>query len=312
MTAMVPLLVVLYEWPALYRYYAVNAAEIPDFNFVINWIGGFALFAFLTTLTREIIKDIEDFEGDSAYGRNTLPVVIGVMKAKIAAVILIIITIVLLYFTWYFFVNDTITLFYMSAVITLPLLYIIFMVIRSKGKKQLHTSSRLMKIVMLTGDRWATANAVTQELGLDEVHAELLPDGKVSVMEQLSAGVGKVMFVGDGINDAPVLARADIGVAMGALGSDAAIEAADVVLMTDELARLPAAILVSRRTRAIVWQNIGLSFCVKALVLTLGGLGIAGLWEAVFADVGVALLAVLNSLRVLRAPTVPDNAPSPL
>ena len=151
LTAMVPLLVVLYEWPALYRYYAVNAVEIPDFDIIINWVGGFALFAFITTLTREIIKDIEDFEGDQAYGRNTIPIIIGVMKAKIVSTILVIITIVLLYLTWYFFVNDIITFIYISAVITLPLLYVIYKILRSQDKKQLHIASRMMKIVMLTG-----------------------------------------------------------------------------------------------------------------------------------------------------------------
>ena len=151
LTAMVPLLVVLYEWPALYKYYAVNAVEIPKFDFINYWVGGFALFAFLTTLTREIIKDIEDFEGDIAYGRNTVPIVIGVLNAKILSVSLVIITIALLYLTWYYFVNDTITLIYTSSVITLPLLYVIYKVVRSQNKNQLHITSRIMKYVMLSG-----------------------------------------------------------------------------------------------------------------------------------------------------------------
>ena len=151
LTAMVPILVVLFEWPALYKYYAVNAVEIPKFDFIIYWIGGFALFAFLTTLTREIIKDIEDFEGDIAYGRNTVPVVIGVLNAKIVSVSLVIITIALLYLTWYFLINDTITLIYLSVTITLPLLYVIYNVIMSHNKEQLHRTSRIMKIVMLAG-----------------------------------------------------------------------------------------------------------------------------------------------------------------
>ena len=151
LTALVPLLVVLYEWPALYKYYAINAITLPEFNFIFYWIGGFALFAFLTTLTREIIKDIEDFEGDAAYGRNTVPVVIGVLSSKIVSVSLIIITIVLLFLTWYFFINDAITLIYLSAAIVLPLLYVIFKVVISQNRKQLHSASSFMKIVMLTG-----------------------------------------------------------------------------------------------------------------------------------------------------------------
>jgi 4-hydroxybenzoate polyprenyltransferase len=151
LTAMVPLLVVFYEWPALYRYYKVNALSIPELNFIFYWIGGFSLFAFLTTLTREIIKDIEDFEGDNAYGRNTVPVVIGVLSARIVSICLIIITIALLYLTWYFFINDLITLIYLSAVIVLPLLFVVYKVIVGSSRKQLHNASTVMKIVMLTG-----------------------------------------------------------------------------------------------------------------------------------------------------------------
>jgi 4-hydroxybenzoate polyprenyltransferase len=149
--ASVPLLVVLYEWPAVYRYYAVHAVQVPDFDIIIYWVGGFALFAFLTTLTREIIKDIEDFEGDSAYGRNTVPVIIGVLRSRIVSVCLILITIVLLYITWYYFVKDWITFSYMSAAITIPLLFVIYKVLSSGEKKDLHISSRTMKIVMMTG-----------------------------------------------------------------------------------------------------------------------------------------------------------------
>jgi len=151
LTAAVPLLVVLYEWPALYRYYAVNAVEQPEFNFIIYWIGGFSLFAFLTTLTREIIKDIEDYEGDVAYGRNTIPIIIGSLNAKIVSVSLIIITLGLLYLVWYMFVNDSITLIYISTVISVPLLFVVYKIIRSQSKKQLHSTSRIMKIVLLTG-----------------------------------------------------------------------------------------------------------------------------------------------------------------
>lgn len=151
LTAMVPLLVVFYEWPALYKYYTINAVSLPKINFVFYWVGGFALFAFLTTLTHEIIKDTEDFEGDVAYGKNTVAVVFGVLSAKVVSVSLIIITVALLYLIWYFFINDTITLIYISAAIVLPLLYVIYNVVISRDRKQLHSASSIMKIVMLTG-----------------------------------------------------------------------------------------------------------------------------------------------------------------
>jgi Cd2+/Zn2+-exporting ATPase len=156
-------------------------------------------------------------------------------------------------------------------------------------------------IVMLTGDRKEAAAAISEELGLDAYHAELLPDQKLAVLESLSAPSGRLAFVGDGINDAPVLARADVGIAMGNLGTDAAIEAADVVLMTDEPSRLATAMKIARKTRQIIWQNIALAMGIKGIVLVLGAAGMATMWAAVFADVGVALLAVLNSLRALRA-----------
>lgn len=161
----------------------------------------------------------------------------------------------------------------------------------------------ISKTVMLTGDDQGIAAAVAGKLGIDEYHAQLLPAQKVEILESLYSQKrknGKLAFVGDGINDAPVLARADIGIAMGALGSDAAIEAADVVLMTDEPKKLAEAIDIARATKRIVTQNIIFSLGVKALFLALGAFGIAGMWEAVFADVGVALLAVLNSMRVLK------------
>jgi 4-hydroxybenzoate polyprenyltransferase len=151
LTAMVPMLVVFYECPALYRYYTINAIVLPKFNLIIYWIGGFALFAFLTNLIREIIKDTEDFEGDIAYGRNTIPVVIGVVSAKIVSISLAIITIILLYLAWHFFINDTITLVYISVMVVLPLLYVIYKLAGSSEKKQLHGASSIMKIVMLTG-----------------------------------------------------------------------------------------------------------------------------------------------------------------
>jgi 4-hydroxybenzoate polyprenyltransferase len=151
LVAMVPLLVIIYEWPALYRYYSLNAVTLPEINFIFYWVGGFAFFAFLTTLTREIIKDIEDFEGDIAYGRNTVPVVIGVLAAKIVSVSLVILTVAFLYLIWYLFVNDIITLIYISVAIVLPLAYVIFIVVISSNRKQLHSASSIMKIVMLTG-----------------------------------------------------------------------------------------------------------------------------------------------------------------
>ena len=158
--------------------------------------------------------------------------------------------------------------------------------------------------VMLTGDSQEVAKAVSQKLGLDEYFAELLPQQKVEKIEELMKKKANnkdlIAFVGDGINDAPVLMRSDIGVAMGALGSDAAIEAADIVLMTDEPSRLHEAVKIAKRTRGIVWQNIGFSLVVKGIFLTIGALGMATMWEAVFADVGVALLAILNSTRVLK------------
>jgi 4-hydroxybenzoate polyprenyltransferase len=151
LTAMVPMLVVLFEWPFLYRYYAVKATEMPDIGLIFYWVGGFSVFAFLTTLTREIIKDIEDFEGDMAYGRNTVPVVIGILTSRIVSICLIIITLALLYSIWYFYLNDKITFTYITAAIVLPLLYTIFLLAKGKTRKQLHSASLLMKIVMLTG-----------------------------------------------------------------------------------------------------------------------------------------------------------------
>lgn len=160
------------------------------------------------------------------------------------------------------------------------------------------------KIVMLTGDSSIAGEKIGNELGLDKVYSELLPQEKVEKLEQLSgekSKSGKLIFVGDGINDAPVLARADVGVAMGGLGSDAAIEASDIVLMTDEPAKLCSAIKIAKRTKLIVWQNIILALGVKFAVLLLAALGLASMWAAVFADVGVALLAVINSLRAMKA-----------
>lgn len=161
----------------------------------------------------------------------------------------------------------------------------------------------IKKIVMLTGDAKAVGESVGKQLGVDEVHAELLPQHKVEEIEKLDAQKSpkeKIIFVGDGINDTPVLARADVGMAMGGLGSDAAIEAADIVIMTDEPSKIPTAIGIAKRTRRIVWQNILFALGVKGIFLLLGAFGIATMWEAVFSDVGVTLLAVLNAMRVLR------------
>ena len=155
------------------------------------------------------------------------------------------------------------------------------------------------RLVMLTGDRKAAAEHIAAELGMTEVHAELLPGDKVERLETLLTG-HRVAFVGDGINDAPVLRRADVGIAMGGVGSDAAIEAADVVLMDDDPAKLPRAIRHAGKTMNIVRQNIIFAFGVKLLVMLLGALGIADMWMAVFADVGVAMLAVLNAMRAMK------------
>nr|WP_099222646.1 heavy metal translocating P-type ATPase [Listeria costaricensis] len=161
----------------------------------------------------------------------------------------------------------------------------------------------IRQTVMLTGDNARVGQAVAQELGVDAVYSELLPQDKVAQIEQLIEAKDareKVAFVGDGINDTPVLARADVGIAMGGLGSDAAIESADIVIMTDEPSKITTAIQIAKRTRKIVWQNIIFALAVKAFFLILGAAGIATMWEAVFSDVGVTLLAVLNATRVLN------------
>lgn len=168
-----------------------------------------------------------------------------------------------------------------------------------KGLKKLGTK----RVVMLTGDNRKVAEDVAEVLEIDKVYWELLPHQKVSKVEGFQrdrASRGKVAFVGDGINDAPALARADIGIAMGALGSDAAIEAADVVIMTDEPSKIVKAVEIARRTKRIIWQNIVFALGVKAVVLMLGAIGLASMWEAVFADVGVTVIAVLNSMRAMK------------
>ena len=161
------------------------------------------------------------------------------------------------------------------------------------------------RTVMLTGDAESAAKQVAERVGIDEYHSELLPGDKVekveALLEELRDGKGKLAFVGDGINDAPVLSRADIGIAMGALGSDAAIEAADVVLMDDDPMKIARAIKISRKCLSIVYENISFALLVKFACLLLGALGLAGMWAAIFADVGVMVLAVLNSMRALKA-----------
>jgi Cd2+/Zn2+-exporting ATPase len=173
----------------------------------------------------------------------------------------------------------------------------------SKEAIKLLKALGIKKTVMLTGDKRAVATSVGKELGLDEVHAELLPEDKLNKVEELlkhKSKRGKLFFVGDGINDTPVLARADIGIAMGGLGADAAIDVADVVIMTDEPSKIATAVRIAKRTRKIVWQNIIFALGVKVFFLVLGAFGIATMWEAVIADVGVSLIAILNAMRVLK------------
>lgn len=177
--------------------------------------------------------------------------------------------------------------------------------IKEGAKEAIRTMKQVgvKKCVMLTGDRKEAAEAVASELGIDEVHAELLPQDKVSEVEHLLSAKSpkeKIAFVGDGINDAPVLTRADIGIAMGSMGSDAAIEAADIVLMDDDIRKIAAIVQISRKTLRIVKENVIFALGIKALVLILGAFGMATMWEAVFADVGVSVIAILNSMRALK------------
>ena len=177
--------------------------------------------------------------------------------------------------------------------------------VKDGAKEAIHRMKQvgIQKTVMLTGDRKEAADAVAAELGIDEVHSELLPADKVNEVEKLLGKSGKnarVAFVGDGINDAPVLMRADVGIAMGSLGSDAAIEAADIVLMDDDIRKIAGIVKISRKTLHIVRENIIFALAVKVIVLVLGALGMATMWEAVFADVGVSVIAIINSMRALR------------
>ncbi|MBQ8591597.1 MAG: cadmium-translocating P-type ATPase [Lachnospiraceae bacterium] len=188
--------------------------------------------------------------------------------------------------------------------------YLGYIMIADELKEDAQEAIRLMqkagvkRIVMLTGDRQEAADYTAKQLGISEVHAQLLPDGKLEKVEELFASVsehGKLVFVGDGMNDAPVLARADIGVAMGGLGSDAAIEAADIVIMTDEPSKIAKAMQISRKTLRIVKQNIVFAIGIKVFVLLLAAIGMASMWAAVFADVGVAVIAILNAMRALNS-----------
>lgn len=177
--------------------------------------------------------------------------------------------------------------------------------IKDGAKEAIHDMKQVgvRHTVMLTGDRKEAAETVAQTLGIDEVHAELLPGGKVEQVEALLKAEKekeRLAFVGDGINDAPVLTRADIGIAMGSMGSDAAIEAADIVLMDDDVTKIASVVKIARKTLRIVKQNIVFALAIKALVLFLGALGMANMWEAVFADVGVSVIAILNSMRTLN------------
>ena len=170
---------------------------------------------------------------------------------------------------------------------------------------------KVQKIVMLTGDSKRIGEFVAQKLGIDKVYTELLPADKVEKLEEIfsqKSNKGKLVFVGDGVNDAPVLARADIGIAMGGVGSDAAIEAADVVIMTDEPSKIATAIKISKKTLSIAKQNIFFALTVKIIVLILGAIGIANMWGAVFADVGVSIIAILNAIRVLNIKKISKNS----
>ena len=157
-----------------------------------------------------------------------------------------------------------------------------------------------VNVTMLSGDKSTVVKAVAQKLGIQNAYGDLLPEDKVIKVKELKSRNETVAFVGDGINDAPVVALSDVGIAMGGLGSDATIETADVVIQDDKPSRIPMAINIGKQTKKIVWQNIALAFGVKAIVLVLGAGGLATMWEAVFADVGVALLAILNAVRIQK------------
>lgn len=176
--------------------------------------------------------------------------------------------------------------------------------IKPEAKKSLEKLKSLgvKRTVILSGDRAENVSRVAEQVGIDKVYAELTPEDKYRQLEQLISTSKSTMYVGDGINDSPSIARADVGVAMGSLGQDSAIEAADMVIMTDNLAKLPEAVKIARKTINISWQNVIFALGTKGLILILGLLGFANMWLAVFADVGVAVLAILNSMRALKTP----------
>jgi Cd2+/Zn2+-exporting ATPase len=174
--------------------------------------------------------------------------------------------------------------------------------VRPEAKQTLQSlrDAGVKHIVMLTGDNRGTAEAIAREVGVDEVHADLLPADKVNAVEDLVAKYGRVAMVGDGVNDAPALGRATLGIAMGSAGSDAAIEVADIALMSDDLSKLPWLIRHSRRTLAVIRQNIGFSLAVKVLFVILTFVGYSSLWAAIAADTGASLLVIFNALRLLK------------
>lgn len=155
-----------------------------------------------------------------------------------------------------------------------------------------------IETIMLSGDKSAVTSEIAQQLHIDQSYGDLLPEGKVKIVQDLKDKGRKIIFVGDGVNDAPVIALADVGIAMGGLGSDATIETADIVIQNDQPSKIVSAIKAGRITKSIVYQNISIAMGIKVLVMVLGAGGIATLWEAVFADVGVALLAILNAFRI--------------
>ena len=165
--------------------------------------------------------------------------------------------------------------------------------------KEMHALG--IRTIMLSGDKQAVVDHISRQLDIDEAYGDLLPEEKVEKVEAIKRGRAKALaFVGDGINDAPVLAISDVGIAMGGLGSDAAIETADVVIQTDQPSKIVTAMRIGKATNGIVWQNITMAFAVKIIVMAMGAWGVASMWEAVFADVGVALLAILNAVRIQR------------
>ena len=173
--------------------------------------------------------------------------------------------------------------------------------IKNDAQKTVSELKKLgVKTTMLSGDKTAVVQEVAQKIGISNYFGDLLPEDKVNKVKEIKSRNETVAFVGDGVNDAPVVALSDVGIAMGGLGSDATIETADVVIQDDAPSKIPMAIKIGKETRKIVWQNIALAFGVKAIVLALGAGGLATMWEAVFADVGVALLAIMNAVRIQR------------